>query len=528
MGADRRDGPGGGRRWSLRRRVAILAVVLSVAVALSWLAAALAFGSLHRTLRSQATLIQPARSAVEALERTLLAEDLAVRSYLILPRPAVLAPYRAGPAAVRTESALLGRLLVDEPGLASTVQRTVSLAATWRSAVAARAVALRAAGGSTGEVNRLLAGAGPRFRAVLATFPHLDAAVSSADAQATGDVQSTTSTVELILFLACLVTIAAALTTIVLHRRWVTGPVTSLHDDISRVAGGDLGHRIGRRGPPELARVAGDAEAMRQRILAELAGLQAAEEEIRRQAEELRRSNRDLEEFAYVASHDLQEPLRKVVGFCELLERRYGDQLDEQGRQYAALAADGARRMQALIRGVLALARIGRTEADLVPVDLSKTLQQALANLSVSVEASGATVQSDGLPIVQADPTLMVALFQNLVANAITFRPPGATPRVEIRAWPGDGRLELSCTDDGVGIEPAHGERVFEMFQRLHRGDGHAGTGIGLALCRRIVEHHGGRIWVDTSHHGGARIRWYLPSELAAAAVRPDDHPPRP
>ena len=515
----------GGRRWSLRRRVGVLAVVLSGLVALTWLAAALAFGSLHRTLRSQATLIQPARSAVVVLERTLLTEDLAVRDYLIRPRPAALAAYRAGPATVRAESAALDRLLAGEPGLRSAVRTTVSLAASWRSAVAVRAVALAATGHPAAQVDRQLAGAHPQFAAVLATFPRLDTALSSTDARATAAVQSTTSAVELVLFLACLVTIAAALTTIALHRRWVTRPVTALHDDLSRVAGGDLAHRIGRRGPPELARVADDAEAMRRRILAELASLQSAEEEIRRQAEELRRSNRDLEEFAYAASHDLQEPLRKVASFCELLERRDGDALDERGRQYAALAADGARRMQALIRGVLALARIGRAEVDLVPVDLSRSLDQALANLSVAVETSGAEIDRAGLPVVQADPALMVALFQNLVANALAFRPAGVAPRIEIRAWSDEGRLELSCTDNGVGIDPAQGERVFDMFHRLDRADGHAGTGIGLALCRRIVECHGGRIWVDTSHHGGARIRWCLPSELAVAAVgRADDN----
>lgn len=504
--------------WSLRRRVALLAIVLAIAVAVAWVWATVSFHSLRTTLDAQSDRIQPARSAVELLESALLSEDIGIRGYMITGQTAQLKPYRSGAATAGQEARVLPGLLRSDPTLAHAVADTVRTARAWRTDVAVRAITLASGGNSARSVDTALRAYAPHFRAVLATFPALNKALAKTDANATAKIGRTTHTLALILFLAGLVTFAAALTSVLLVRRWVTRPIMALHDDIRVVASGELDHEISTAGPPELASVVRDVEAMRQRIVDELASLRTAQLEIGRQAEELRRSNLDLEQFAYVASHDLQEPLRKVASFCELLERRYGAELDERGRQYVSLAADGARRMQVLIRDVLALARIGKLDKLLVPVDLADALGQAVANLSVQIEASGGELTTSSLPVVKADPALMVALFQNLLANSLKFKSAGVPPKVEVWAGPDGADWRFRFSDNGIGIEAAYAERVFEMFQRLHRRDEYTGTGIGLALCRRIVEHHGGRMWLDTSQPAGTSFEWSWPSAMVLSA----------
>ena len=237
-----------------------------------------------------------------------------------------------------------------------------------------------------------------------------------------------------------------------------------------------------------------------------------AEEQIRRYASELERSNRELQQFAYAASHDLQEPLRMVRGFLELLERRYGDQLDQTARQYIQFAVDGAARMQALIRGLLDYSRVQTHAQPLRPVSLEKVLAQALANLHASlVEAHGEVIH-EPLPTVKGDEHQLVQVFQNLIGNAIKFRSE-RTPRVIIRANDRGHEWEISVQDNGVGFDPAQAGRLFQMFQRLHPRSKYPGTGIGLALCHRIIERHGGRIWAESRPGQGATFYFTLPKE---------------
>jgi light-regulated signal transduction histidine kinase (bacteriophytochrome) len=247
-----------------------------------------------------------------------------------------------------------------------------------------------------------------------------------------------------------------------------------------------------------------DASREQEQRLTELAaGLDA-------QALELRRSNAELEQFAYVASHDLQEPLRKVASFCQMLERRYAGQLDERADQYIHFAVDGARRMQDLINDLLAFSRVGRIAHLDEPVDLNAQLARAEANLAARVEETGATIESDELPTVVGDPGLLALVFQNLVGNAIKFHGDDP-PVVRIGARrDGDG-WEIEVADNGIGIDPEYAERIFVIFQRLHTRVTYEGTGIGLAMCRKIVEYHGGRIWLDTDAHPGTTFRFTLP-----------------
>ncbi|HWS58556.1 MAG TPA: ATP-binding protein, partial [Actinotalea sp.] len=248
----------------------------------------------------------------------------------------------------------------------------------------------------------------------------------------------------------------------------------------------------------------GEAEAAH----AELA---AAHEELAHRAAELARSNADLEQFAYVASHDLQEPLRKVASFTQLLARRYEGQLDARADEYIGYAVDGARRMQRLVDDLLGFARVGRPVGRPQDVDLAGVLDEVVADLHGLLDPVGARVHGEGLPVVRGDRSLLTSLLANLVRNAVTYRADDA-PVVRLDARRVEDHWELSCQDNGVGIDPADAERVFGLFVRAGRGGGAPGTGIGLALCRRIVEHHGGRIWVDTTAASGASIRWTLPA----------------
>jgi signal transduction histidine kinase len=304
-------------------------------------------------------------------------------------------------------------------------------------------------------------------------------------------------------------------------RRWVLDPLSDLAAETRLVQGGDLEHTVEVTGPKEIGAVAADVEDMRRELVDQLARVESARLELEEagaalvaRAEELSRSNRDLEQFAYVASHDLQEPLRKVASFCQLLEQRYKGQLDERADSYIAFAVDGAKRMQQLINDLLAFSRVGRSTEPFVDVDLNAALDAALENLSGAITDAGAEIVREPLPTVPGDPALLTQLFQNLIGNSLKFRTE-TPPRITVTAVRRGAMWELSCADNGIGIDPQYADRIFIIFQRLHGKDEYAGTGIGLALCKRIVEHHRGVIWFDQNYSTGAAFRWTLPGTPA-------------
>ncbi len=226
--------------------------------------------------------------------------------------------------------------------------------------------------------------------------------------------------------------------------------------------------------------------------------------------EELNRSNEELGQFAYIASHDLQEPLRMVASYTQLLSRRYKGKLDADGDQFIAFAVDGANRMQRLIQDLLAFSRVGTKGQDLLDISSEDALQQALMNLCSALEESGAQVTHDPLPPVQADETQLVQLFQNLVGNAIKYQSPGV-PRVHVSAARnGAKKWIFSVKDNGLGIDPQYFDKIFGMFQRLHKREEFAGTGIGLAICKKIVERHGGSISVESQPGQGSTFHFAL------------------
>ncbi len=235
-----------------------------------------------------------------------------------------------------------------------------------------------------------------------------------------------------------------------------------------------------------------------------------AEEALAQKAQELARSNADLQHFAYIASHDLQEPLRMVTSYLQLLERRYKEQFDTDAREFIAYAVDGVTRMQGLINALLSYSRVGTRGKPFAPTDCAVILERALTNLKVAIEESNAVVTHDPLPTVMADDVQLTQVFQNLIGNAVKFRGK-RTPQVHVGAQRGKGEWIFSVRDNGIGIDPQHFERIFMIFQRLHTQDEYPGAGIGLAVCKKIVERHGGRIWVESLPGQGSTFYFTIP-----------------
>jgi signal transduction histidine kinase len=239
-----------------------------------------------------------------------------------------------------------------------------------------------------------------------------------------------------------------------------------------------------------------------------------AEQELAQKVEELARSNKELEQFAYVASHDLQEPLRMVASYTQLLGERYKGQLDESADKYIGYAVEGAQRMQTLIRDLLAFSRAGRNKAAGGSVDANLVMKEVLQNLASAIEESGAVIVYDNLPVVAADPLQLGQLLQNLIGNAIKFRTAKA-PTITVQAEPAGSFWQFSVSDDGIGIAPEHVEAVFSVFHRLHTRVEYPGNGIGLAICKKIVEQYGGRIWVESTPGRGSSFKFTLPASTA-------------
>lgn len=236
-----------------------------------------------------------------------------------------------------------------------------------------------------------------------------------------------------------------------------------------------------------------------------------AERALQAKADALARSNHELEQFAYVASHDLQEPLRMVSNYTQLLARRYRDRLDADANEFIDFAVDGARRMQDLIHALLQYARVERSGREFAPVPADRIVADALSNLAGAIDESRASITVDPLPALTCDASQMTQVFQNLIGNAVKFRQADRTPIVRVAATREDSAWRLTVTDNGIGIEPRFFDRIFQMFQRLHGRGEYSGTGIGLALCQKIVERHGGRMGVDSEPGRGTTFSFTVP-----------------
>jgi PAS domain S-box-containing protein len=242
------------------------------------------------------------------------------------------------------------------------------------------------------------------------------------------------------------------------------------------------------------------------------------EEETKRIAAELARSNAELEQFAYVASHDLQEPLRAVASCVQLLKKRYEGKLDDRAEEFISHAVEGTKRMQALIMDLLSYSRVGTHTHPFAPTNCEEVINDVLANLSIAIEESGAIVTHDPLPTLVADESQLSQVFQNLIGNALKFRAEGRKPEVRVTARKDGEQWIFSVADNGIGIEPQYYERVFRVFQRLHTRSKYPGTGIGLAIVKKIVERHGGRIWIESQLEMGTTFFFTLPERTNPAS----------
>jgi light-regulated signal transduction histidine kinase (bacteriophytochrome) len=239
--------------------------------------------------------------------------------------------------------------------------------------------------------------------------------------------------------------------------------------------------------------------------------LAVAMQALRRTAQALRAAREEMEQFIDIAAHDMQEPLRNILNFSDLLRLRHGAQLGEVGGEYLGFVTRSATRMERLIEDMLAVARAGRGPLAAAATDSQAALAAALGNLRALADQNQAAITHGSLPKVQADPRLLESLLQNLVGNAIKFRS-AAPPRVHVSAARAGDEWQFSVQDNGIGIDPAYFEVIFEMFERLDQKDGEESTGIGLAICRRIVERHGGRLWVESARSAGATFHFTLPA----------------
>jgi PAS domain S-box-containing protein len=247
-------------------------------------------------------------------------------------------------------------------------------------------------------------------------------------------------------------------------------------------------------------------------IIRDISPRKRAESEREGAERDLERSNLELEQYAYVASHDLQEPLRSIGGFAQLLEERYGDKLDDDGKRFIGFITKGVARMQALIADLLTYSRAGQNTLRTQEVDTGALVHETLSSLDAAIRDAGAEVDVGKLPVIHADRAALAQLFGNLLSNALKFSDGRRPPHVDVFAARDDGGWRFTVADNGLGIDAKDADRVFGMFERLHGEDAYGGTGIGLAICKRIVERHGGRIWYEPAPGGGAAFSFTLPA----------------
>lgn len=498
------------RRWPLGRIIGVAVLALLLFSVAAVVAGALSLVSLRDAKNRVVNVIDPAAMQAQLLDNALVNQETGVRGYALSANQDYLAPYTYGVAAEKSAAAALTRLAPQLPAHTITdLHNALAQARSWRVTYAEPTIS---------EVSRTrrpvvspdIAAGKSYFDAVRAKVAVLQADVNGARTSALARLQDDSNTLDAV-FIAVAVGLAVTVAVLALGLRAAAiRPLHVLAAQARRVASGDFEHAVSVHGPREVTDLAADVNTMRERILHELSVTRQANTVLQTQAAELQRSNSELEQFAYIASHDLQEPLRKVASFTQLLQRRYAGQLDDRADQYIEFAVDGAKRMQALISDLLAYSRVGRSDRAPAPVSSDAALSQARANLAEQLEQTGATIESDHLPLVMAELPLLIAVFQNLLSNALKFSretPPriAITVRREGESW------LFSVSDNGIGIEPEFAERIFVIFQRLHDRATYAGTGIGLAMTRKIIEYFGGQIWLDTAYTGGTRFCFTLP-----------------
>ncbi|MCX5397100.1 ATP-binding protein [Streptomyces sp. NBC_00102] len=462
----------------------------------------------------------PALISSVRMEAALVNQETGIRGYGLAGDEEFLAPYRDGLTQQKTAMDELKDLTSGDTRASADLAEVDELAEAWHASVA-RPIA--AAPDPTALAQERAESGRTQFDALRTALRVQQQHISAERDRAREDLASVRTMRNTVFTVIAAVVLAVMGLAFAGLRLGVQRPLDRLRADVRTVASGDYDHALTPTGPADIQVLAADVDAMRRRLAEDLELKDRARAALDAQTVELRRSNEELEQFAYVASHDLQEPLRKVASFCQLLERRYAEQLDDRARQYISFAVDGANRMQLLINDLLTFSRVGRLHTDEREVDLTDLVRRTVGDLDVAVQQTGATVTYEDLPTVHGQPTQLGLVLQNLISNAIKFRAPGTAPDIRVtacrttnpaREGSEEARRpfwEISVTDNGIGIAPEYAERVFVIFQRLHTRESYEGNGIGLALCKKIVEHHGGSIALDTAYTSGTRFVFTLP-----------------
>lgn len=504
------------RPWSLRRRVIVLLCSVGIVLIASVATIIITALEAREAVVRQVEQLTPAQSALHQTMAAYYNQDNGIRSYAATGTLDSLEPYEQGRRTLEASLPQLEKAAQDNPAIDSDIEALLAAGESWSSEFA-EPVLDKVRNGEElthADVQR----GEERFNYLREASSSAQGRISVELDEAQKDLDSATQQLAALLTLVVVVIIVLCGFLWVMLQHWVLRPLDELGRHLQQVSDGYYAHRIEVEAPPEIERVACNVDAMRERIVHELdevgtarRALQEQSELLERQTEELRRSNLELEQFAYVASHDLQEPLRKVASFCQLLQRRYHGKLDERADAYIDFAVEGAKRMQVLINDLLAFSRVGRMRGEPTVVDANALVDTALDNLAEAIEESGATIEVGELPEVRGEPALLAAVFQNLVGNAIKFRGDDP-PHVRISAEPDGTMWSFTVSDNGIGIDPEYADRIFVIFQRLHPKEAYEGTGIGLALCRKIVEYHGGTIRLEPPGDGpGTTFRFTLP-----------------
>jgi signal transduction histidine kinase len=502
--------------WPLSRILGVAVGVTALVAVLSVVVGSLAIAGLSDARDRLTNKLDPATFQALRLDTALVNQETGVRGYALSGQLNFLKPYYDGKTAENQATASLRTLLSGEPDAEAVLAQVARQAGAWRANYADPTIR------RIQRKQKPLSGGVGQGKAVFDSVRHSVGVLQHhiAVARQGGQVDLHRASTTLV---AVCITIAVVLVLIVVVlalglRTAAIQPLSRLAVEASRVADGDFQHEVEQSGPREIREVGADVNRMRGRILRELSRLREANADLETRTRDLQRSNSELEQFAYVASHDLQEPLRKVASFCQLLQRRYAAQLDERANQYIDLAVDGAKRMQALITDLLTFSRVGRGGAPFAPVPLAAALGYAMASLSEEIESTGARVEVGALPEVLGEESLLTAVFQNLLSNAVKFHGP-QPPHIAVSARKVGVDWLVTVADNGIGVPAEFADRIFVIFQRLHARDKYPGTGIGLAMCRKIIEYHGGRIWLDTPAEAGSRFCFTLPVMLKVGAA---------
>jgi signal transduction histidine kinase len=503
------------RRWLGTGVAGAFTVLLLLGALAAWTLVTSSTGIDAVVDRTTPALVESVR-----LEQSLINQETGVRGYGLTGQRSFLGPYTQGVADEQSAVAQLRALTAGNAQETADLDRVLALARTWQVQVAQPIIAVPADGKPIALATQIADQGKDDFDAIRTASGVQQQRLEAVRTAARDHLRHVSVLSDWIFSAIALVIVLLALLIFEGLRRGVTTPLGRVSADARQVAGGDLEHPIEPTGPADLRLLAEDVEGMRLRLLGELEFSDRARRLLDEQATDLHRSNAELEQFAYVASHDLQEPLRKVASFCQLLQRRYAGRLDERADQYIAFAVDGANRMQTLINDLLMFSRVGRAHVEYTTVDLEQIFTSVTESLSIILEEAGAQITHDPLPRLVGDATQLGMLVQNLVSNAVKFRDPQRPPRIAVTARQDGDLWRFAVADNGIGIGAEYAERVFVIFQRLHTKEAYPGNGIGLAMCKKIVELHGGEISLDTRYSPGTRFEFSL-SATGPSAGRP-------